>query len=88
MAVNQGKADLKDLQKRLNEDPKLAQKFLKDPVATLKAEGITLAPDMAQDLKSFMDTSGSSKTKADAVTSGAVEARPRIKISIGIKVGV
>jgi hypothetical protein len=87
MAANQGKADLKDLQKRLNEDPKLAQKFLKDPVATLKSEGITLAPEMAQELKGFMDTSGTSKTKASAAIT-EVEARPRIKISIGIKVGV
>jgi hypothetical protein len=88
MAVNQGKADLKDLQKRLNDDPKLAQKFLKDPVATLKSEGITLAPEMAQELKGFMDTSETPKKAGGAKNAAVSEARPRIKISIGIKVGV
>ena len=81
MATDKAKTDLKDLEKRLNDDPKLAEKFLKNPVATLKAEGITLSPEMARDLNSFIETSQTTtKPKAGEL------ARPRISISISIRI--
>ena len=40
--------DLKDLQRRLNEDEEFRNRFLADPVGTLEAEGLVL-PDEAKD---------------------------------------
>lgn len=85
MAAEKGKVDLKDLEKRLNEDPKLAEKFIKNPVATLKSEGITLSPAMARDLNSFIETS-QTPTKAKAAKRGTVLAAPNISIMISIKI--
>lgn len=41
-------ADLNELQRRLNSDPKLRERFLADPVQTFEDEGVIL-PKHAQD---------------------------------------
>jgi hypothetical protein len=42
--------DLGDLQKRLNRDQKLRDKFFLDPSGLVKAEGINLSKEQADDL--------------------------------------
>jgi hypothetical protein len=75
MATNLG-----DLQKRLNKDPNLNAKFIKDPVGTLRSEGVALDPDMAKELKSLI-----SKAKTTRASDLALRARIRIIIKIGIE---
>jgi hypothetical protein len=80
MSAQRPQANLADLQKRLNSDPELTNKFLKDPVATLKGEGVAVDPAMAKELKSLVQTSKGTRP-ADAALS-------RIGIRIIIKIGV
>lgn len=46
--------DLSDLEKRLNKDPELRAKFLKNPSAVLKEEGLVLNTQMKKDLKELV----------------------------------
>lgn len=76
--------NLGDLQKRLNEDPKVLEKFLRDPVAVLKSEGITLSPDMAKDLKDFVQKSKAPNKKDAAIGPSGAPLRSKLGISIRI----
>jgi len=73
MATN----DLGTLQSRLNKDLELKSKFVKDPVATLRSEGVKLDADMAKQLKSFV--ASARKRPPEEL------ARIRIIIRIGIE---
>lgn len=48
-------ADLVDLQNRLNKDKKLKGRFLRDPVGTLKSEGVDLSPEMERNVGYLVD---------------------------------
>jgi hypothetical protein len=80
MATQKTSNDLASLQKRLNDDPKLVDKFLKDPVKTLKGEGLSLTPEMAKDLKNMVSASKTPKDKLGT----ALRTRIIIKIGIGV----
>ena len=73
MATN----DLAGLQTRLNKDQELKAKFVKDPVATLRAEGVKVDAEQAKQLKSLV-SSASKRPPAEL-------ARIRIIIRIGIE---
>jgi len=73
MASN-GKA-LKALETRLNKDPDLLNKFLKDPVKLIQAEGIELTPDQASSVK---------KQFAELQLKNAPKLKGKLRIGIGI----
>ena len=73
MATN----DLAGLQARLNKDQALKAKFIKDPVATLRGEGLTIDAAQAKQLKSLV--SSASKRPPQELR------RIRIIITIGIE---
>lgn len=81
MSPQKPTVDLGDLQKRINDDPKFFEKFIGDPVATLKKEGLKLSPEMAKDLQGFIQKS---KKPKDASRLAAAAASPRISIRIVI----
>jgi hypothetical protein len=74
--------DLGDLEKRLNEDKTMQKKFLKDPVKLLRDEGVRLAPDMEEYLKSM---STQIKVPRTATARAARQSRAAIMISIRIE---
>jgi hypothetical protein len=77
MASN-GKS-LKALEARLNKEPDLLAKFLKDPVKLIQGEGIELSPDQASAIKSqFADLQLKNLPKPPA--------KPKISISIVIRI--
>lgn len=43
--------DFKSLEKKLNDDPKFREAFIKDPVGVLKGEGITLPQSAEESLR-------------------------------------
>ena len=73
MATN----DLAGLQTRLNKDQELKAKFVKDPVGTLRAEGVKVDAEQAKQLKSLV-SAASKRPPAEL-------ARIRIVIRIGIE---
>jgi len=70
---------LKALEARLNQDPDLLAKFLKDPVKLIKGEGIALTADQASAIKSqFADLQLKNVPK--------LKSKPKISISIVIRI--
>jgi hypothetical protein len=75
-------SDLKDLEKRLNSDTALRDKFIKNPVSFLRGEGITLPAEQAKQLSAAI-----AKVKIPKDTAGK-KARPvRITITITVRIG-
>jgi hypothetical protein len=75
-------SDLKDLEKRLNADTDLRDKFIKNPVTFLKGEGITLPPAQAKALSAAI-----AKVKIPKATAGKAARSVRISITITISIG-
>ncbi len=75
-------ADFKSVQQRLNEDAQYKEKFLRDPVAAVKEEGVSPTPDMEQALKKFTQEVNAKKDKP---AGGSSTAGINGGISIGIR---
>ena len=73
MATN----DLASLQTRLNKDQALKAKFVKDPVGTLRSEGVKIDAAQAKHLRGLVSSASKRPT--------AELARIRIIITIGIE---
>ncbi len=75
--------DLADLEKRLNDDPKLRSEFLADPVGTLEKEGLKIPPSGR---KQLIDTIRGIQTKKKPTVGSTIQPAasdaPGISISI------
>lgn len=77
--------NLADLEKRLNSDNDLRDKFLDDPVQTLADEGLTLSEEMKNNLKRFVDDIKSPKPQASG---SSVSQKGAIRdVGVGISIG-
>jgi hypothetical protein len=74
-------ADFSSVQKRLNKDPQYKEKFLRDPVAAVKDQGVTPTPEMEQALKKFTEQVVAKKDKPAGSSSTA-------GINGGIAIGI
>jgi hypothetical protein len=74
-------ADFSSVQKRLNEDSQYKAKFLRDPVAAVKEEGVSPTPEMEQALKKFAEQVLAKKDKPAGSSSTA-------GINGGIAIGI
>lgn len=72
-------ADLKSLEEKLNSDENFQKEFLKDPVETLKNEGVILSPEMEEDLK---------KSVGDMVSPHAAPPGSSVKRAGGIGISI
>lgn len=73
-------SDLKDLEKRLNSDTGLRDKFVKNPASLLRAEGFSLSADQSKELASAISKVSIPKPPP----AGQKAARIKIIIKIGI----
>jgi hypothetical protein len=76
-------ADLNDLQKRLNSDPKLRERFLADPVKTFEDEGVVLPPQAKDQLRELTKTLQSPQKPVSGASVAPQGAHP-MDISINI----
>jgi hypothetical protein len=63
-------SNLRGLQSRLNTSPQARRAFLSDPARVLQREGVTLSPERARNLKTFLDKQ--TKVPKGTVTGAAV----------------
>jgi hypothetical protein len=75
-------SQLKDIQKRLNEDTRLRNRFLKDPAAVLRQQGVTLEADKAKKLNEYTRA----LTAPQAEVFGAELLRIRIGVNVRIRI--
>lgn len=72
------------IQTKLNQDSDFRNKFLRDPIATLRDEGLELSPEMETNLKKFVRelNEGPKPVAGSNVTQGQAAMTPMISISI------
>lgn len=80
---------LSGLQKRLNKDTRLRSRFLKDPAAVLRAEGISLPEEKAASLERFTRevTAPAREVRVDSIRSRAA-GLARTEVEVVVSVGV
>jgi hypothetical protein len=85
--INQQLTDLSKIEARLNErlaSPEFRKQLFADPATILRQEGIVLAPEREQEV---VDLFKSAKVPEHAqIEATTLAARPRVGISIGIRV--
>jgi hypothetical protein len=73
-----------DLEKRLNSDDALRQRFLHDPVDVFRQEGIHLSPDMEKHLSDSVKNATTHPAPAGAMHGTA--AKPNVRVEFGVSV--
>lgn len=78
MAVNLG-----SIENRLNSDLDFRNKFLQDPIAALKEEGLELSPEMAGNMQNFVRQLSEPPAQIAGSNVTAAPEETRIMINIG-----
>lgn len=75
--------DLKEIEKRLNNEPNYQRRFLNDPVGLLRDEGLEVTDTIAKNLNDFVKNLSGGQP---AVAGSNLAANPQ-EVGIGISIG-
>lgn len=81
-------ANLKELQTRLETNPRARSTFFADPAGALAKQGVNLPPERAKSLKSFIDKQlaiPNSRVVGATIRPGADALKTEVEVSVKVK---